>query len=164
MKRLIPMQERLEIRRRLPTLLGLLDQLSPGNGMSRLAHSLQMATRARRAQQPVDVVVAALCHDIGHLFPYCNHARVSSEMLAPFVAPDIAKLLRWHTLLGGNRLYDVNAMEDPLTRDFVNWDITSWDTDYGWDALETFYPEMDEVFVLRLDRTHRKRRPEDLSQ
>jgi hypothetical protein len=62
-----------------------------GYAVSRLAHSLQSATRAERdgCQRPVDYVVAALIHDLGDgLAPY-PHGSYAAAVLRPFVSQEL---------------------------------------------------------------------------
>ena len=57
-----------------------------GYQVSRLEHSLQSATRARRDEASVDWVVAALVHDIGDLLAPANHSEYAASILQPYVA------------------------------------------------------------------------------
>src|SRR5690606_22740902 len=66
----------------LAMLRGLSDSLD-GYQVTRLEHSLQAATRARRDGADVDWVTAALLHDIGDgLAPY-NHSELAAAVLQP---------------------------------------------------------------------------------
>src|SRR6202008_1999627 len=61
--------------------LGKLDNTLEGYPVSRLEHSLQVATRAEVAGADEELVLAALLHDIGdELAPY-NHAEVAAGIL-----------------------------------------------------------------------------------
>jgi predicted HD phosphohydrolase len=55
--------------------------------VSRLEHSLQVATRAEAAGADEELVLGALLHDIGdELAPY-NHAEVAAGIIRPYVRP-----------------------------------------------------------------------------
>ena len=140
---------RREVRRRIPQLLTFLDELTPKQEMSRLEHSLQLATRARLANADSETILCGLCHDIGHVIPFSNHARLISEMLTPFVSQKMINILRWHTILGTGRYNDSPLMKDKAVQNFVIWDIESWDHEYGWQKLEEFDDVLDEVFLCR---------------
>ena len=88
----------------------------PGYAVSRLAHSLQSATRAERDGLPVDYVVAALIHDIGDgLAPY-SHGSYAAAVLRPFVSEELCWIVSHHPLFqmhyyGAQTGDDVNARE-----------------------------------------------------
>src|SRR6188472_2145459 len=74
-------------------ILGLLRDLegvTSGFAVNQLTHALQTATRAERAGADDDVVVAALCHDIGKAISEPNHPAVAAALLAPYVREDVA--------------------------------------------------------------------------
>src|SRR5258708_3111891 len=88
----------------------------PGYAVSRLAHSLQSATRAERDGRPVDYVAAALIHDIGDgLAPY-SHGSYAAAVLRPFVSEELCWIVSHHPLFqmhyyGAQTGDDVNARE-----------------------------------------------------
>jgi predicted HD phosphohydrolase len=129
-----------------------LEQVVDGHSVNMLTHSLQTATRAERAGADDDVVLAALCHDAGHLYADDNHGRVAAEMLRGFVRPRThwaVKVHRdfttryWVTGLAG-RLPRWRHAARPgyrLARRMVDeWDQTSFDPDYDHEPLEHFEP------------------------
>ena len=64
-----------------------------GYQISRLEHSLQGATRAHRAGENMEMVMAVLFHDIGdELAPY-SHSEMAAALLRPFVSEKITGLL-----------------------------------------------------------------------
>jgi predicted HD phosphohydrolase len=65
--------------------LKLLDGDYGGFPVDRLQHSLQTATRAHRAGESEDYVVAALLHDIGDTLGSYNHPDVAAAILKPFI-------------------------------------------------------------------------------
>lgn len=130
-----------------------------GYRITRLEHSLQAATRARRDGAGVDWVVAALVHDIGdELAPY-NHSEIAAAVLQPYVPAEVHWVVQHHGLfqsyyyahfLGGDR----NARDRyrdhrwaGLCESFCHrWDQSSFDPDYPTDPLAAFEDDVREVF------------------
>ena len=71
-------------------------RVTAGHALNQLDHALQTATRAERAGMDEEVIVAALCHDVGKLFAWQRHGAVAAEMLRPFVRPEVAWAVRVH--------------------------------------------------------------------
>ena len=131
----------------------------PGYAVSRLAHSLQSATRAERDGRPVDYVVAALIHDIGDgLAPY-SHGSYAAAVLRPFVSEELCWIVSHHPLFqmhyyGAQIGDDVNAREayrghpwfDATVEFCERYDENCFDPDYDWLPLEHFAPVVEEVF------------------
>ena len=72
--------------------LGMLESLSDitdGFATDQLTHCLQTATLAERAGADDEVVVAALCHEIGKAVCVPNHPRIAAEILRPYVRDDV---------------------------------------------------------------------------
>jgi predicted HD phosphohydrolase len=127
--------------------------------VSRLAHSLQSATRAERDARPVDYVVAALTHDIGDgLAPY-SHGSYAAAVLRPFVSDELCWIVSHHPLFqmhyyGAQTGDDVNAREayrghpwfDATVEFCERYDENCFDPDYDWLPLEHFAPAVEEVF------------------
>ena len=64
--------------------LGMLESLAEivdGFATDQLTHCLQTATLAERAGADEEVVVAALCHDIGKAVSVPNHPRIAAEII-----------------------------------------------------------------------------------
>jgi predicted HD phosphohydrolase len=132
---------------------------NPGYAVSRLAHSLQSATRAERDGRPVDYVVAALIHDIGDgLAPY-SHGSYAAAVLRPFVSEELCWIVSHHPVFqmhyyGAQTGDDVNARDayrgHPLfdaTVDFCErYDENCFDPGFDWLPLEHFAPAVEEVF------------------
>ncbi len=144
-------------------LLETLDRLTDSLGgyrITRLEHSLQSATRARRAGADVDWVVAALLHDIGdELAPY-NHSEFAASVLQPYVREEVHWVVQHHGLfqsyyfahhLGGNRDERDRFADHPsagLCAQFcAEWDQNSFDPDYRTDDLASFEDEVRQVFA-----------------
>ena len=58
-------------------MLGRLESIYAGFGVSQLHHALQAATMARRAAASDELVLAALCHDVGKVISIPNHAAIA---------------------------------------------------------------------------------------
>jgi predicted HD phosphohydrolase len=140
-----------------------LRQLADGLGgyqISRLEHSLQTATRAQRDGADVDMVVAALVHDIGDELSPFNHAQVAAAILRPYVRAEVT----WTVLMHGVfqlRYYGQHVGLDPEAREqyrghpwygtcdrfCADWDQASFDPAYPTEPLEAFAPLVREVFT-----------------
>ena len=142
--------------------LGLLRSLSDvvdGFAVDQLEHSVQTATRAERAGADQEMVVAALCHDIGKAISVPNHPRIAAEILRPYVRDEVYQVILTHQDFQGRHYYhhfggDQNAREqyrgEPwfgLGERFADeWDQTAFDPDYESLPLEHFEPLVREVF------------------
>ena len=130
-----------------------LDHSLEGYPLSRLGHSLQVATRAAEDDADDELVAAALIHDIGdELAPY-NHAEVAAGILRPYVRPEVAWIVQQHGLfqtyyyvhhLGGDRYARDRLKDHRWYEACVNfcarWDQPSFDPDYPTRSLESFEP------------------------
>lgn len=142
--------------------LGLLRDLAGitcGFAVDQLEHALQTATRAQRAGADDEVVVAALCHDIGKAISEPNHPAVAAALLAPFVREEVAWMIEVHQDFQGRHYYE-HLSKDPDARDrhrghpaydlaerFADeWDQTSFDPDYDTLPLEHFEPLVRQIF------------------
>jgi len=146
-------------------ILASLKQLSGSLGgypVSRLEHSLQAATRARRDGADEELVVAALIHDVGDELAPFNHAEIASAIIRPYVRPQVTWIVEQHGLfqsyyyahlLGGirdgrERFQDHRWYQ--ACKDFcANWDQNSFDPQYRSDTLESFEPLLREIFTRK---------------
>jgi len=145
--------------------LGMLESLSDivdGFATDQLTHCLQTATLAERAGADEEVVVAALCHDIGKAVSVPNHPRIAAEILRPYVRDEVYKMILVHQDFQGRHYYahfggDPDAREkhrDELTSDewtlaekFADeWDQIAFDPDYDTLPLSHFEPLVRKVF------------------
>ena len=159
---LLEIHEREYLRELPDRILASLDVLKSGLGgypVTRLEHSLQTATRAKRDGADEELIVAALVHDIGDdLAPY-NHAELAAGLLRPYVRPEVTWIVEQHGLfqsyyyahhLGGNRdgrekFRDHRWFQS--CKDFcANWDQISFDPSYAWEPLEAFEPMLRRIF------------------
>lgn len=137
-----------------------LDDALDGYQITRLEHSLQSATRARRDGADVDWVVAALLHDLGdQLAPY-DHAAMAASIVRPFVREEVAWVVEQHGLFqtyyfahhrGGDRHGRERYRDHPwfdLCADFcARWDQSSFDPAYESDPLDSFEADVRAVFA-----------------
>ncbi len=153
----------LELQRDVPArILGMLGELRglyAGFGVDQLHHALQTATMARRANARDEVVLAALCHDVGKLISIPNHAAIAAEILRPYVSKDVYQVLRTHQEFQG-RHYFTYFGASPSLRDrhrsepwytlaeqFTDeWDQAAFDPSYPVLPLEEFAPLVQEYF------------------
>ncbi|HLN15722.1 MAG TPA: HD domain-containing protein [Acidimicrobiales bacterium] len=143
--------------------LGLLESLAEitdGFAVDQLTHSLQTATRAEEAGADDELVVAALCHDIGKAVSVPNHPHIAAEVLKPYVRDEVYHVIDVHQDFQGRHYYayfdmDPEAREQyrgepwfELAERFADdWDQTSFDPDYPTQSLEHFAPLVREVFA-----------------
>jgi predicted HD phosphohydrolase len=136
-------------------LLRSLARLVEGYPVDQLIHACQTATRAERAGAGDEMVVAALCHDIGKAVSDANHGAISAEILRPYVTDDTYQVVRWHQDFQ-LRHYAHHFGGDPEARQrhrcapwFATaekladeWDQTSFDPEYDTLPLEHFEPSV----------------------
>ena len=133
----------------------------PVNGWD---HSLQAATRALRAGEPDDMVVACLFHDAAVGIAPANHGQVAAELLRPYVSDEVYWVVKHHGVVQklsmGTHPYwgETGAAEaavGPLrshpfferTKQFCeDYDGASFDPDYDTMPIEAFEPQIRAVF------------------
>jgi predicted HD phosphohydrolase len=137
-----------------------LDHSLEGYPLTRLAHSLQAATRATRDGADEEVVAAALLHDIGdELAPY-NHAEFAAAILRPYVRPEVTWIVAQHGLfqnyyyvhhLGGDRNARDRFRDHPwyaaCAHFCAQWDQCSFDPGYASEPLGFFEPLVRRIFA-----------------
>jgi predicted HD phosphohydrolase len=134
--------------------------ITDGFAVDQLTHSLQTATRAEEAGADPEMVVAALCHDIGKYVSVPNHPRIAAEILRPYVRDEIVQVILAHQDFQGRHYYhhfggDPNARDkysnEPwfsLAAKFADeFDQNSFDPDYETLPLSHFEPLVREVFA-----------------
>ena len=144
-------------------LLRSLSDIVDGFATDQLTHCLQTATLAERAGADDEVVVAALCHDIGKAISVPNHPKIAAEILKPYVRDEVYKMILVHQDFQGRHYYhhfggDPNAREKhrgtlsseefTLAEKFADeWDQIAFDPDYDTLPLEHFEPKVREMFA-----------------
>ncbi len=145
---------------RVKTMLRQLEEQVDDFPVNELVHSLQTATRAIRANASDEMVVAALCHDIGKVICLNNHAAIGAEILKPYVSQDTYQIVLTHNDFQA-RYYNALVGRDPnvclkyadrswyqmACRFSEEWDQISFDPNYDTLPLEHFEPLIDSIFA-----------------
>ena len=144
---------------RILELLEQLDDSISGYKVSRLEHCLQSATRAHRAGESEEVVVAALVHDIGDMIAPFSHSELAAAVLRPFVSEKTYWIVKHHGLfqtyyyahhLGGDRnardRYRDHQWYDDAIRFCELYDQNCFDPDYDSESLSFFAPMVERLF------------------
>lgn len=145
---------------------GILDMLrslahiEDGFVTDQLTHALQTATLAERAGADDEVVVAALCHDIGKAISVPNHPAIAAAILKPYVRPEVHFMIAVHQDFQGKHYYHHFGMDPDarrqheghphyeLARRFADeWDQKAFDPQYDTLPLEHFEPKVRAVFA-----------------
>ena len=145
-------------------LLRSLASITVGFSTDQLTHCLQTATMAERAGADDEIVIAALCHDIGKAISVPNHAGIAAEILRPYVRKEVYEMIRVHQDFQGRHYYqhfggDPNARElhrDALTADeftlaarFADeWHQAAFDPSYDTLPLEHFEARVRDLFAM----------------
>ena len=153
-------QRQARVATRVLNMLEELGDITDGFAVDQLRHSLQTATRAEEAGADPEMVVAALCHDIGKYVSVPNHPRIAAEILRPYVRQEIFDVISTHQDFQGRHYYhhfggDPDAREKyrgetwfALGERFADdWDQTSFDPDYPTQPLSHFEALVREVFA-----------------
>ncbi len=130
--------------------------------VSRLEHSLQSATRAEADGADVEMVVAALIHDIGDELAPENHSQLAAAIIRPYVRAEVTWVVNMHGIFqqhyhGHHTGVDPNARDafrehpwfDSCAAFCERWDQASFDPDYPTKPLDHFEPMLREVFARR---------------
>src|SRR5438105_6633121 len=86
-----------------------------GFAVNQLHHALQTATRAARDGASEEMIVAALCHDIGKVISVENHPAIAAEILKPYVSWETCEIIRTHQDFQGRHYYALMG-KDPEAR------------------------------------------------
>jgi predicted HD phosphohydrolase len=137
-----------------------LASIRDGFAVDQLTHCLQTATLAERAGADDELVVAALCHDVGKAVSVPNHPRIAAEVLRPYVGDDVCWVIEVHQDFEGAHYFhhlgrdrharDVHRSHPAyaLAERFVDeWDQAAFDPDYDTLALAHFEPRVRELFA-----------------
>jgi predicted HD phosphohydrolase len=131
-----------------------------GFAINQLEHSLQTATRALRNGASEEMVVAALCHDIGKVISVENHPAIAAEILRPYVSEETYEIVRTHQDFQGRHYYALMGLDPEARRKYAGepwfeqartftdeWDQTSFDPEYDTLPLSHFESMIDRVFA-----------------
>jgi predicted HD phosphohydrolase len=140
--------------------LKLLDGDYGGFPVDRLQHSLQTATRAHRAGESEDYVVAALFHDVGDTLGSCNHPDIAAAILKPFIDEKMHWIVQHHGIFQGYYFFHYIGLDSDMLEQFRGhphfedtarfcelYDQTAFDRDYDTAPLEFFEPMVRNVFA-----------------
>jgi predicted HD phosphohydrolase len=142
----------------LAALDGLKNSLA-GYQINRLEHSLQSASRAEDDGADIELIVAALIHDLGDDLAPLNHSQLAAAIIRPYVRAEVSWIIEHHGVFqmfyyGDAMGVDKNAREiyrshkwfDSCERFCAHWDQMSFDPDYKSRPLEHFEPMVREIF------------------
>jgi predicted HD phosphohydrolase len=145
---------------RIKSLLLELEEQVDGFNINQLQHGLQTATRALRDGASEEVIVAALCHDIGKAISIDNHPAIAAEILKPYVSQETYEIIRTHqdfqgrhyyALLGKNpnarSQYESESWYEKAVQFTDEWDQVAFDQEYDTLPLSYFEPMIDRIFA-----------------
>lgn len=151
--------DRQQMADRIIGLLRMSDFVVQGFGLSQLDHGLQTAASAEAAGMDVDMVVAALCHDIGKVVSTPNHGAIAAEMIKLYVHSDAYWCVLVHQDFEGVHYLGKMGIDPMLRRRYADhpayelaerfadeWDEQAFDPDGTPPPLEHFEPMVREVF------------------
>lgn len=137
-----------------------LEQQVDGFAVNQLHHALQTATRAARDGASQEMIVAALCHDIGKVISVENHPAIAAEILKPYVSRETYEIIRTHQDFQGRHYYALMGKDPDARRQYASepwyeaacvftdgWDQASFDPEYDTLPLSNFEPMIDRVFI-----------------
>ena len=144
---------------RILTFMSGLTKTLEGYQVSRLEHSLQSATKALKAGEDEEIIVAALLHDIGDELAPMNHSQYAAAILRPYVSEKTHWIVEKHGLfqtyysaehLGGNKNERDKFKGHKYYNDTINfcnnWDQKSFDPNFKSLTLKDFEPYVKKVF------------------
>jgi len=130
-----------------------------GFAIDQLQHALQTATRAVKDGASEELIIAALCHDIGKVISVENHPAIAAEILRPYVSDETYEVVRTHQDFQGRHYYALMGRDPDERRKYEGmpwfqlackftdeWDQAAFDPDYETLPLEHFQPMIDRVF------------------
>ncbi len=137
-----------------------LEQSFSGYRVSRLEHSLQGATRASRAGESDEMIVAVLLHDIGDDLAPFSHSEMAAAILRPFVSEKLYWIVKHHGIfqmyyyahhVGGDRNAREIYKDHPWYQDAIDfchdYDQNCFDPAYDSEPLEFFEPNLRRVLA-----------------
>ncbi len=136
-----------------------LEEQVDGFAVSHLEHGLQSATRALRDGASEEMVVAALCHDIGHVISNENHGAIAAEIIKPFVSHETYQIVRTHQDFQARYYNEMIGRDPEIRRHHANepwyeaacrfseeWDGRSFDPNFDTLPLSHFEPMLERIF------------------
>jgi predicted HD phosphohydrolase len=139
-----------------------LDGSLQGYKVSRLEHSLQSATRAENDGADIEMVVAALVHDIGDELAPENHSQMAASILRPYVRAEVTWVVEMHGLFQmqfyahhygkdatGHLAYRDHPWFESCQRFVTVYDQAAFDPSYPTQPISHFEPMLREVFTRK---------------
>lgn len=136
-----------------------LDGLYAGFGVSQLHHALQTASMAKRDNASDELVLAALCHDIGKVISIPNHAEIGASILRKYVSDATYKVVLTHQDFQGRHYYGYFGQPTELRQQYKDepwyaqaeqftdvWDQAAFDPAYKVLPLQEFEPLVRQYF------------------
>ncbi len=130
-----------------------------GYQVSRLAHSLQSATRAEADGADIETIVAALVHDLGDELAPENHSQLAAAIVRPYVRAEVTWIIEMHGLFqmkyyahhygrdpNAYLAYKDHPWYDACWRFCERYDQSAFDPAYPTHTLQHFEPLLREVF------------------
>ena len=137
-----------------------LEEQVDGFAVDQLQHGLQTATRALRDGASEELIIAALCHDIGKVISVENHPAIGAEILKPYVSRETYEIIRTHQDFQGRHYYALMGKDPEARNQYENepwyelacrftdgWDQTAFDPEYETLPLSYFEPMIERVFA-----------------
>ena len=144
---------------RLLLALGRLGDSIQGYQVSRLEHSLQSATRAEADGADIEMIVAALLHDLGDELAPENHSQLAASMVRPYVRAEVTWIVEMHGLFqmkyyaqhygrdpDGHLAFKDHPWYDACWRFCERYDQSAFDPAYRSKPLAHFAPMVRAVF------------------
>lgn len=141
-------------------MLSQLEAQVDGFAVNQLVHGLQTATLAERNGASEEMIVAALCHDIGKVISVENHPAIAAEILKPYVSRETYEIIRTHQDFQGRHYYALMGKDPEARRQYENepwyamatrftdeWDQAAFDPAYDTLPLAHFEPMIERVFA-----------------
>jgi predicted HD phosphohydrolase len=152
-------QAQQDVPRTIVEMLQKLGDVYGGFGVSQLHHALQTATMARRDNASDEVVLAALCHDLGKAVSIPNHGEISAAILRKYVSSDVYQVVLTHQDFQGRHYYEYFGQPSDLRQRYRNepwfalaerftddWDQAAFDPSYPVLPLKEFEPLVRQFF------------------
>jgi predicted HD phosphohydrolase len=130
-----------------------------GYQLSRLEHSLQSATRAEDDGADIEMIVAALVHDLGDELAPENHSQFAASLLKPYVRPEVTWVIEMHGLFqmqyyahhygkdaSGHLAYTDHPWFASAQRFVEKYDQAAFDPAYPTRPLSYFEPMLRTIF------------------
>jgi predicted HD phosphohydrolase len=133
-----------------------------GYRVTRLAHSLQTATRAEADGADEEMIAGALVHDLGDGLAPENHSNYAAEIIRPYVRAEVTWVVEHHGLFQkvyyahfygedseGRAAFRDHPYYASCVRFCERWDQAAFDPDYPTQPLEHFEPLVRRIFSRR---------------